>query len=466
MESTTTSTSTKTIQRFASLDFQRGLAIILMTLLHGFSDFYDSSWLQNDYSQILAWPIPVIIIFVGISFLAIWNAYFLLISTIVNSISMSRKMRNGINPNNVLLKQMINGFGIIFAGFIKDVIGYGGYIGTAIQTGDWTDTFPLWEGFFAMHTLQIIGWSIIITSIINYFILRKEGYRHYIRNMIIYGILTILVICLSPLFAYLIDKIPWQIPPEMPELSWPDNYLQAYNASFKAWICTLIAGNMEPLFPYLATAFIGSMIGITLTEPNPIKKFPLIGGLTSLGLTIIGAIIFALSGFSFVTGRPTIGLYLVLLGAQLGSLFLLLWLIEYRGNATKFGNNRIIKHIRLWGMLSLTLYVLDIFELLPRWIATLFHRLIFHSTADFVRHPLNYGQEYWALLMALVILVAYGLLVWLWSKLNFVFSLEWFLIRLNSLGTKQKSKRLEVKLMMNEVHWISLKSQQNSSANQ
>lgn len=452
-------------KRFVSLDFQRGLAIWLMTFLHTFEHLYNYDWVKKAPQKVLELPLPVLVVGLIVGFFASWNAYFLLISSTVNSLSMTKQARKGKEISQILLKQLLTGVGLLVVGYLTDSLLYNGYFGTAIRTGDWTNTYPLWYRFFAMHTLQIIGWSLIINAIIHSLLMRHQGHKKYRRNMMIYAFLALLVIGLSPIIHNWVDNMAWLVPQEIPmevglgdHSSWPSIHLQAHNASFKTWVMALIAGDMEPLFPYLATSFAGSMVGLTLAKPKPPKRLPAIGGGISLSLMGIGGLFLALGFFTMNNNRPALGNYLLMLGGQLGALFFFLWLMEYRGKSEQVANRRIVKHFRLWGMASLSIYCLSIFELLPRWFLGAFINLVFSEEVNLLQSSLyGYGQEYLAILVALYVMLAFELLVFLWSKFNFKFSFEWFIIRLSSLGTGSISQRLNVDLMMNHVQWINIK---------
>ncbi|NHK32144.1 MAG: hypothetical protein FK730_12375, partial [Asgard group archaeon] len=45
-------------KRIASLDFQRGIAIWLVTFLHSFERLYDYSWVKEDPEAVMKLPIP------------------------------------------------------------------------------------------------------------------------------------------------------------------------------------------------------------------------------------------------------------------------------------------------------------------------------------------------------------------------------------------------------------------------
>jgi hypothetical protein len=51
--------------------------------------------------------------------------------------------------------------------------------------------------------------------------------------------------------------------------------------------------------------------------------------------------------------------------------------------------------------------------------------------------------------------MAFHGLVVAWSKVDFGYSFEWFVIRIASLGSGRVSRRLEVDSMMNYPHWAS-----------
>ena len=75
--------------------------------------------------------------------------------------------------------------------------------------------------------------------------------------------------------------------------TWPHEKIQFEVGTFKASFFTLIAGDLEPLFPFLATSFAGALIGTILAKEKPPKKLPFYGAMSSLGFIGIGAILIA-----------------------------------------------------------------------------------------------------------------------------------------------------------------------------
>lgn len=457
-------------ERIATLDFLRGFAIFCMTLMHTFEHLYDYTWVKKDVNKILEeLPLPILILGLIFGFFMAWNSLFLLISSIVNALSITNRARKGVPIQHIISKQIITGIGILLAGVFADNLGYWGYFGQSILTGDWKNLRPLWQRFFTINTLQMIGWSMIITGIIHALLMRKEGFKKFIRNIFVYAGLVIGVLVVTPFLHNWVDNMQWVVPENPPpsiydNTKWPSEYFQAENASFKTWILAILAGDLQPIFPYIGTAFIGSMLGLTFARTKPVKRLPLIGGLSGLGIMGIGGIFLKYGFYSLSNGRPAMGNYLVIFGGEICAIMLLLWLVEYRGKSNKFANNFVIKHFRLWGMASLTIYCLQILEILPRYVLSTF--ISFHTPINLLESSLfGYGKEYLAFLVGVFVIIYFESLVYIWSKFNFRYSFEWFIVKMQNIGNSATPKRLDVDLIMDKVKWINFKQSKNMLKN-
>ena len=107
-------------------------------------------------------------------------------------------------------------------------------------------------------------------------------------------------------------------------------------------------------------------------------------------------------------------------------------------------------------MIALSMYALEIFDFIPEGFLTLTIGL--WRGLNFFQ-PI-FGQEAigFAFLTGLFCLVWYEILIRLWSKINFVGSLEWLLIKLQRAISKQTTRRLDSELILNKVHWINYSS--------
>ncbi len=449
----------KNSKRIASLDFQRGFAIWLMVFLHYIQHIYDVSW-AFDLDVLFQKNIFVIIIIALMAYLGGWAGYFLLISATVNSLAMTKRSMRGENPEKIVLKQVLTGIGILVSAYITESFMYHGYLGHALRYGDWSYTFPIKGRLFMMETLHCIAWCMIINGFIHYLLIRNNGHNRFWRNLCVYSALSIVVIALTPFVYTWVDNWNWATPSTsyLAQIkgdtsiheTWPGEYFQSYNASFKAWIGSMIAGDLQPLFPYFATSFLGSMFGLALAQPKKMKRLPLAGGLLSLGLFLIGGILIVL-GMPWDIGfrRPDLPYYLILTGGQVGIMVLFLWLIEYNGRSQKFGNRFVTRYFRRWGIIALSIYSLTIYEILPRWIITQVTSI--NILTDKVTN------EFIAIIFAIIGIFFFELGIVLWSKVNFAFSFEWFIIRLGAIGHGTISNRLDYKHIMNDVEWIDYK---------
>ena len=456
----------KPMKRIASLDFLRGVAIFAVVFIHSFQYLYDYTWIIEDYTLVLDFPIPFLVIGGVLGYFGLWVAFFILISGTVNSYIMTKKAVSLKKKHVILTKQLITGASILIIGYIKEAFLYWGYLGHSIRSGDWTNFYPLWSSLFEMKPLQIIGWTMIINGLIHYLLILKDGYSKYIRNMIIYGCLIVFVLVLTPFlqdWASVIysnwDALIWNnLSPYIEHWGldgWPNHHLAAANSSLPIWLLTLITGENQPLFPFLATSLAGSMIGISLAKSEQRKLFPLWGGIAGLACIITG-ILLAVFGvpFTFVSTPPAIPTYLIHLGGQTIVLMIFLGLVEFRGRGEKFANRRIVKFFRLWSMASLTIFVADLYFYVPRFFLSLI--LNNFTSYNVMEDNIFSGVEGlpWVLLVSFVVILFYEILIWVWSKVNFTGSAEWLLILMQSKLTGQKSTRLDVDTMMNKVHWI------------
>jgi hypothetical protein len=458
------------MKRIASLDFQRGLAIWMMVFLHVFNHIWDFSEVGlDDLFSSLSFGLSLLMVIMA--FFGGFAGYFILISSVVNSLATTKSALKGTQPGKLLFKRLLTGVGILLAGRITETFGYYGYFGRVIRSGDsilqastWTDPFAvtfLWRRIFMMEALQIIGWSQIITGIIAFLLVRKGGAKKFVRNIIIYASLAVAILVATPFMWNWIDNLNWPNLPSVELLTnwnlsdavyhntWPSEALQSENVSFLTYICVILTGDLYPIFPFLATSFIGSAWGLFLAKPKPSKRLPLYGGLITLGIFVIGAVLNIILGFDLNLQRPPMQYFFLLLGAQFGIMILLLWLVEYRGKAQKFGNNIIVKYFRLWGTIALSVFSLQIWSLVPRAILNpLFDINLMNEKFELLT------GGWWVLMFAVLTILCYDLLFWLWAQVNFIFSFEWFIIKLGSIPTKSVSKRLNVKEILHEVEWM------------
>ena len=305
-----------------------------------------------------------------------------------------------------------------------------------------------------MEALQIIGWAMIITAILLYFLNIRGGYQKTKRNLLVTLSVIILLSVITPFLWSFTANINWKIPPGASgyDTSWPSTAIQIENASFVTYIIMILTGDYYPLFPYLITSLVGVCFGIVLAMDKPPKRLPLWGLLTTIFLGAVGGVTATFMYFDITFERPTYPFFFMLLASQVGLLTLLLWLVEYRGISQKFGNNIIVKYFRTWGTVSLSIFVLQIYHLVPYAVINPAFKSVNVLSGQF-----SQGEEIWVLLIAFLTILFFDILIWSWAQINFFLSFEWMILRLNSLASKEISPRLNFKKILNEVEWIDYK---------
>ncbi len=332
--------STSSFQRVATLDGCRGVAIFLMTFFHSLYHVVNYDAIAEDPNRLLEYPKILLGTLGFLLYLGTWNTFFLLISSVVNTYVMAKNVRRGANLKILLWKRVITGVVLLIVDHLIEGLGYWGFLGEGIRTGAWKHSDKIWHPFFMIQTLEMIAWGIIFTSIINYFLLRRKGYKHNSRNRKFYLVLTLIVLLLTPVVHTWVDARPWSIPEslsENPDLfdtaGWPDTQIQIHNPSILTWFLVILAGDFEPLFPCLSTAFVGAILGLFLANPRSSKKFFRIGFLAAAGSLAAGALLIV-AGMPFSAfHRPALTNHLLQLGGQLFAVLIPLRLVEFRGRA-------------------------------------------------------------------------------------------------------------------------------------
>jgi hypothetical protein len=451
-----------TTKRIATLDGCRGVAIFLMTFFHSVYHVVNYETIAEDPNRLLEYS-KVFLGFVGFFiYLGTWNTFFLLVSSVVNTYVMARSVSRGANLKILLWKRVITGVVLLFVDHLIEGFGYWGLLGKGLRTGNWKNLNDIWNPLYMIQTLEMIAWAIIITSIINYFLLRNKGHVKHKRNIQIYLALTLIILLLTPLVHAWVDGRPWNLPESLSEnpdlfdtVGWPDTRIQIHNGSFLTWFLVILAGDFEPLFPCLSTGFVGALIGLFLANPRYSRKFFRFGFLSAAGCILTGALLIA-AGMPFSAfHRPALTNHLLQLGGQLFAVLIPLRLVEFRGKAQKAANSRFIRFIRRWAMVALTVYALEIFDILPEWTLNLSIGKL--SGLNFFERIFTLEQLPLALLVALYSVLWYYLLLLLWGRFNFKGSFEWLLIQIQGWVSREKSQRLNVELMLHRVEWINFK---------
>ncbi|MFX1537038.1 MAG: hypothetical protein ACFFDI_22735 [Promethearchaeota archaeon] len=423
----------------------------MMIFVHVVQNVYNEEW-AFDFDVLLKQSVFTIGAVGLLAFLSTWAGLFLLISTAVNSYSLTKKIQRGESPLKVLKYQILAGAVLVVVGFlVESYVGYYGSFGIFFRRGLAGFSWNMRLGnIFEFETLSAIGWSIIILGVVQVFLLPEGGVKKVKRNIIIFAVLTIAVIFLTP--------IVWDMAafvyPNWPsgQRAWPP---ENFSDFFLRYLFAALSGTVEPLFPFLATAFIGAIIGTVLAQERPSKKllsYGAIAGFVMIGMGVL--FIFPpfdsyFGEFEFTFSRPGAAMYLIETGVQVLVTLLLLWLIEFRGSV-RFTNwfKKYTTFFRRWGILALTIYSLQTLEMVPRY----FLQMVF-------RWPTAYGGCTWqqTLVIAIVTLIFWDGVIRLWERVDFKGSFEWIIVYGTSFGRTTAPARLNVSQVLYEVEPVRFK---------
>lgn len=510
------------MRRFASIDFLRGFAIWLMLLLHELMRVLDYSWATDPTKAQFFSEMPIIytILMLLIMFLGGWCGFFLLISSIGNTISMQKALQKGNSVGSVVIKQLLLGFLLLLcAFFIESIGGYGSMLGQ-VAMGRAINPSLIYRSFWC-ETIHAIAYAMIANAFLGGLLAIRGGIKKTTRNIIINLSLAIVVIGVT--------AIVYNAPMTYGGITKAQDFglIQLMNQNpaggsvseffIKIFLFPFI-GRPEPILPFLATALIGNVIGILLAREKPFWKEMRIGMVIAAVLTfggLVWAFIMVANGkqdllqlFRDAWNIPSLvawlPMYLFTLGTQLVAVFLVIRLVEFRGRGKEFAEKT--RYFRRQGFVALSIYAYQFLDVIPRWIMSLFLCIPYpttyktiSSTVGFLLKTRFQSIPYWIisdslgctqmvnssgvlvehnlwgpwvfLVIVLNFLIWQGLLL-LWEKVSFIGGYEWLInviagffiksrrIRETAEGTELypwwKPKRLDAQAYLYDVDWINI----------
>ncbi len=463
------------MKRFASVDFMRGLAILLMLVLHIIMHSLDVDTMTADMSKVRFIELIMMVI---LPFGGGMAGFFLMVSAIGNTVSMESELQRGKTARAIANRQISTGLILLFfAMLVEGLIGYHGDLGLfvhrAMEVASDPAKGPLrWEWNHALfrfnhfETIHTIAWCIIINGLIHGILSTREKFRDKNKLILCYIKLAILVLLLTPLvwsFAGLIiPGFPFSNGDSL--ASYPRIGEAGFWRILLVFFLEPLAGHPEPLFPYLAASFVGTIFGLFLSMPKEQRKSN-----TFIKLTLrIGIIMYIIGlagvlynifwivnhqGFDAglnvylniwdhrawtqqVFGTPFIGWYfqfMLLNGFGILVIASMIRLVEMRGKAKAFGKNT--RFVRRFGFVAFTNYSMQFLYFIAMFIA--FDLLLGKPYARFT------GFWEHAFLSILVALALYALILYLWEKIRFAGSLEWAIKEINFFLNRERRKKLK-----------------------
>ncbi len=417
-------------QRLLSIDFLRGIAIIVLIIIHRMHYHWEGMNSHESMKEQMTGPLLPILIFLIVLLSMAGLFYFL--TGIVNAYSVQGRIVNGkIRWQKAVCFGMAGGLWLVVLNYIQRLFFMNGFFGgdqgiapqypVGYLTGLIRDAGQVrfyWQQVTEPGTLSLIGLLVIIVSILTGWLLH---YRNRINLHQMHGVLIILA--MAALVASVYVKL--YVTP-LYEAHFADgNYLKA---ALLGHVCQDFS-----LFPYLGYAIIGMAVGLSLAFGEKKKVFFRKSTLTALGLMGSGILIYLVFDKDKFGGRGTLGAMasLVELGFFVLFLLILLKAFDYTKSNKQQKRKLNTRWIRRFGMLSLTVFILE--PVLAEGVKKGVDLLAGNSWSN---------QFLPVLLFSGFCLFLWHLILKLWQKIGFVGSLEWLTAWVLLKLTRKKSGKV------------------------
>ncbi len=403
----------------------RGLAIFLMTIFHTLLNVWN-------YGEVMSADNIILKIFLGLVAIFIhWRNLFFLISAIAHIYVMNKSLKNDTSRKEILRKQLISGTILLLIAYIYSTFFHGwGIIDTWSRTGiwDWSELNMVYY-FSAIHN---IAFGIFFAAIIFFFISKDDGLKKVRRNMILFGVLALVIIFISPLIQNWVNTLAGC------DLSHGENFREGgYRQPILRFILVAIGGRETPLFPMLGVTSIGCVIGLFLIQDNPKKeqlKYGFIGGGSLIIYGLFHFAIFDKFTLDITFHVHPVWFVFVSTGLQVLIITTLFKNVEFN---EKLNTERWLKRsrfLRRWSILSLSIFIFQVLEFIPR---KLFSLIFSPEIVNLEKR--NQTNLAWSLLFALIVIIFFELIIRSWELVKFKSSWEWFITI-----TRSKIRKMEV----------------------
>lgn len=417
-----------TMKRILSLDILRGFLILYVVFIHAVLLII----FQANYDYIDLLPVWLIAVMFPLLLIAMWGPLFSMMSATTNTFLVYKQLEKG-SSLPTLIKHRITSYVLIiivhlinmtfFIHFIPlDGEIYRSMICGSLETGQLI--IPNILMFLNSGTLLLIGLSGVLINVILFILWRNNGHKNIKRTAAVFIILSFILLLIRPFIFPVMESI-------IAQLVQQNNLIVAIPLSW------LFRGQFG-LIPMAAIPFFGVIFGLLFAK-NATKKQILKFGL----IATIGTLFLAL-GFLGIYGIPDLTLpywpvSMVAFNLMLMTLVTTLMIIRYDYSSHEKRLKYVKRTIffRRFSMITLTMFV---FESI---IAVLWAKLFTLLFVD--PFPFNMVAD---LLFLFCVLATWYIIAQLWEKINFKYSIEWFMVQIIARMQGRSSQKLNVESVL------------------
>ncbi len=420
-------------RRLLFLDALRGFFILYLLFIHGLS----GAIFNNDMQALKQAPVWLLVLFAPVVLLAPWSPIFAFISGVAHAYvthGVMEKHRNqrGGSPFRPIMAGAIATAVLLYLlslfnmGFMHHSMPFNGefrhtlFTG-ALHEGRW---FPFdMQMLFYNDALSMVALNTLLVNGLLYFMWRGDGFRHTRRYTVIIACGTAAVFLLSPLVHALLTPY----------------YFDALNSNHygTAVLLKLLVGPNMAILPYLGYGLFGVLLGVALARRTPAALMRRYGYGFSVLFLACGGALFMVQGFSPVelAQHPfPIKIHFINLSSMLAFCTWMILRMEYCPEEQRVRAAARTLWLRRMGLVALTAFCLESF------VAVLFSRAylwVLGVEGDFPR-TLPYIIPF-----LVCVLAFWNTLFYFWAKVDFKYSVEWWISRIVCWVRNRPSIRLQ-----------------------
>lgn len=412
------------MKRILYLDTLRGFLILYVVFIHAVLLII----FQADYDYIEILPIWVIALLFPLLLIAMWGPMFSMMSATTNTFLVYHQLEKGKELRKTILTRMLSYVLIIFVHFINMIFFihyipldgeiYRSLIGGTLETGQLT--LPNILMFLNSGTLLLIGLSGLLINTILLFLWRDNGYKNKRKTAFAFISLAIIFLFIRP-FLY----------PSMNNLI---IQLAEQNHLIVSILLSWLFRGQFGLIPMAAIPFFGVIFGLLIAHNETKQTIKKVGFTSAIGMILLTLIFFGLFGIPDLT-LPYWPVTMVSFNLMLMILVTTLLIIRYEHTSQKKRRIRAKRTIflRRFSMITLTMFV---FESIITILWAKVFNIIFNNP-----FPYNVAAD---VLFLFCVLGTWYVIARIWEKIDFKYTIEWFMIQIMSKITGKTSTKLDV----------------------